>query len=575
MKDRAVAELDDRLLEELRECSSLSDDLIRSIESKAVGNATPVLEVLGAMNLDSEPEVGEVVARVLEVVYIDIDNFEVSREDLDVVRSETAHRHRVIPLFRIDNSLTVGMTDPKNNSVLDAIREETLLEVEPCLVSREGLERALGRYYPETENPLSEIMGNVDASQFDSFDLESASEADVGDMAPIARAFTEILTRASRSRASDIHIEPAKEVVRIRYRIDGVLHDISDLPRFISRPLISHIKVLCSMQITETRRPQDGRYQATVDGRDIDMRVSIIPTVFGESVVIRLLGSTSLVSRLEDIGFSKAGFDAIQEILLKPWGMVLASGPTGSGKTTTLFTLLERIKSREKKIITIEDPVEFKLDDIRQIQVNSDVELTFAKGLRSILRQDPDIVMVGEIRDEETAAIATQAALTGHLVLSTLHTNDAAGAAVRLIDMGVQPYLVASCLVGVIGQRLARMICPHCIVKSDEDTQRIKELGIELKEGEVTYVGKGCSRCLGTGYIGRTAVAEVLVVNDEIRRLITAHASSDQIRNAARKRGMTMLVEEGIRKIVSGETTLAETARSVGVGFEEWDPIEV
>jgi type IV pilus assembly protein PilB len=575
VKDAALLDRDRRLLEELRSCPHISEADLIHIEGRVRESEVTVLDALAALNLDSNPEIGEIVASVLDVVYIDIDHFEVDREDLEAISSETAHRYRVVPLFHMDDSLTVGMADPTNATSIDAIREETSLEIKACLVSRDGLQKALGRYYPETEGNLSEIISDIDASQFQIMDLEGSPETDTSELAPVARAFSEILTRAVRARASDIHIEPGKDVVQIRYRIDGALHDILELPAFIARPLVSHLKVLCSLQITETRRPQDGRYQASVDRREIDTRVSIVPSVLGESVVIRLLGGTSLISRLEDIGFSHEGYKAIERMLRSPWGMVLASGPTGSGKTTTLFTLLERVKSREKKVITIEDPVEYKLNDIRQIQVNPDVGLTFATGLRSILRQDPDIVLVGEIRDEETAGIATQAALTGHLVLSTLHTNDAAGAAVRLAEMGVRPYLIASSLTGVIGQRLVRRICPHCITESVEDSLRMSELGLALKEGEVTYVGAGCAHCLGTGYAGRTAVAEVLVATEEIRRLITASASVDEIRNAAQKEGMVTLVDTGIQKVLSGSTTLSEMTRAVGLGFEKWEPVEI
>lgn len=565
MKDAVGTDRDAKLLEELNRCSCFSDDQVQKILAKMDENSLGVFDALAALKLDLEPEISEIIASVLDVPYIDLDHFEVSQENLGILSRETVYKYKVLPLFQMGNSLTVGMTNPTNTEVIDTLREESSLEIEPCLVSRMRLERSLVRCYPESEASLSKILDGFDASQFQLFEQKATEAIDSAIAAPVAKAFLELLTQAVRVRSSDIHVEPGKNVLRIRYRIDGVLHDVSELPGSITRPMISHIKVLCSLQITETRRPHDGRYQAMIDGREIDMRVSIVPTIFGESVVIRLLGAENLINRIGDLGFSQENFETLDKILKNPWGMVLASGPTGSGKTTTLFALLEKIKSREKKVITIEDPVEYKLEDIRQIHVNQEIGLTFAAGLRSILRQDPDIVLVGEIRDPETASIATQAALTGHLVLSTLHTNDAAGAVVRLMDMGVDPYLISSSLLGVVGQRLVRRICPQCMTESEADAQTMREMGIELKEGQMPRTSPGCPSCLNTGYIGRIAIAEVLMINEKIRQLIMTRATSEEIGNAARSQGMATLVEEGIRSIVTGTTTLSEVVRTISL----------
>ena len=575
MKNPTGTDYNNLLLEEYEKSGSLSTMQMEQIRARIKESGINIIDAIQSLNLDSSNEIYQITANALEIPYIDLNHFEVAEEDINLIKRETAHRYSIIPLFRMDNTLSLGMTNPSNTDAIDQARQETSLDIEPCLVSRESLEKAISRYYPETESSLSKIVDGVDANQFQMFDLQDSTSIESENMAPIAKAFSEIVTRAVRMRASDIHIEPGKQVLQIRYRIDGILRDISELPIFIARPLISHIKVLSSLQITETRKPQDGRYQSTIDDKPIDMRVSVIPTIFGESVTIRLLAATNFTGSITDLGFSQKNLKLIQRILSKPWGMVLASGPTGSGKTTTLFALLDRVKSRDKKIITVEDPVEYKFEDIRQIQVNYEVGLSFAVGLRSILRQDPDIVMVGEIRDSETAAIATQAALTGHLVLSTIHTNDAPSAVVRLVDMGIQPYLIASGLIGVIGQRLVRKICPYCIKQSDEDAYALKEFGLELREGAKTYIGAGCPRCFNTGYSGRIAVAEVMSVDNVIRKLITEKASTDDIRENAIKQGMITMLEDGINKVMSGATSLSELIRNVGSGLEKTDPVEV
>jgi len=565
MNNAEGTDIDRRLLEEIKRCPSVSEKQIAQIESKVLDHSLSVLSVLSALNLDSNPEIIEVVARVLDVAYIDLDNFEVNEEDLAILSRETAYKYKVLPLFRMGTALTVGMTNPTDIEVIDALHEETSMEIEACLVSKLGLERALYRYYTEADANFLNIVNDFDVSQFQLIDFETIEQADNDTLAPVAKMFMELVTSAIRVRASDIHIEPGKNMLQIRYRIDGILKDISELPVYLSRPLTSHIKVLSSLQITETRRPQDGRHQTVVDGREIDMRISVVPTIFGETIVIRLLGSDNVITGLDKLGFSQHNLKTIEKMFQNPWGMVLVSGPTGSGKTTTLFTALEHIKSREKKIITIEDPVEYKFDDIRQIQVNSEVGLTFATGLRSILRQDPDIVLVGEIRDAETASIAIQAALTGHLVLSTLHTNDASRAVARLIDMGIPPYLISSSLVGVIGQRLVRKICPYCKTNSAVDAERLQIMGYKLEENKTPHVGAGCPKCLNTGYIGRTVIAEALSVSEEIRRLIMNRASSDDIKNAACKEGMTAMSEEGMANIMASNTTLSEVVRAIGL----------
>jgi type IV pilus assembly protein PilB len=555
-----------RLLERLSASRSVSEDQMQDLQTRMEEPGSNLFRVLAACGLDSDPLVCQAVADVLEVAYVDVDNFEVSPDDIQLINSDAAHNLKALPLFRMDNTLTVGMLDPTDGLAIDALREESSLDIEPCLAGRAALEKALRRYYPQGATELSDIVGDLDPSQFGVFDLEQDGSRTSDETAPIVKMFTELLVRAIRMGASDVHIEPAREVLRIRYRIDGMLRDISELPSFVARPIVSHIKVLCSLQITETRRPQDGRYQTRIDGRTVDLRVSLIPTVFGESAAIRLLGGMKIAGDVGRLGFGEDNCAAISRSLRNPWGLFLVSGPTGSGKTTTLFTLLEQVRSREKKVVTIEDPVEYKIDDIRQIQVNQEVGLTFSAGLRSIVRQDPDIVLVGEVRDVETARIAIHAALTGHLVLTTLHTNDAPGAVTRLLDMGIEPYLISSAATGVIGQRLVRAICQHCLHPSEKDTEILKEVFGDSTSDISAYVGNGCSLCFNAGFSGRTAIAEVLEVDDEIRQLIMGCASSGEIRELAKKHGMSTMSEDGIRKVICAKTTLSEVARTVGLG---------
>jgi general secretion pathway protein E len=372
-----------------------------------------------------------------------------------------------------------------------------------------------------------------------------------------------LLSGAIKDRASDIHIEPYQATVKVRYRIDGILYDILSLPRKIHSPLVSRVKIMAKLNIAEKRLPQDGRIEIKVADRSVDIRVSTIPTAFGERAVLRLLDKTASILMLSDLGMDERKVNIFNRLIQSPYGIVLVTGPTGSGKTTTLYAALTSINQPAVNIITIEDPIEYQIDGIGQIQVNPKIDLTFAQGLRSIVRQDPDVILVGEIRDRETAEIAIQSSLTGHLVFSTLHTNDAASAVTRLIDMGIEPFLVTSSVIAIIAQRLVRVLCPKCKEAYTPDEESLANLGIDKKrlDGETLYRKQGCAACMNTGYHGRTAIFEILILDDPLRRLILKTSDANQIQDEAMKRGMTNLLADGARKALAGVTTIEEVFR--------------
>jgi len=384
-----------------------------------------------------------------------------------------------------------------------------------------------------------------------------------------------ILTQAVRDRASDIHVEPDEDALRIRFRIDGILYEIPPPPKHLELAVISRIKVLANMDIATTRIPQDGHFKRRIEGREVDARVSTIPTIYGENVVIRILNPATALLNLDELGFSPEALTQFEEMLSHPWGTILVTGPTGSGKTTTLYSALNRINTIEKNIITIEDPVEYRLNLIRQIQVNPKAGLTFANGLRSIVRQDPDIIMVGEIRDLETAEIAIQAALTGHLVFSTLHTNDAPGAITRLVDMGIEPFLVSGAVTGIVAQRLVRRICPKCKESYKPNKTLLQKLGLEKNKDYVFYRGKGCQQCKETGYKGRVGLFESLRISDEISELIVKEISSIAIKKRAEKEGMESLKRDGLSKALQGITSIEEVTRVTQIGADLKIPSEI
>jgi len=472
-------------------------------------------------------------------------------------------QNKIFPLSLKDNVLSIAVADPRDVYTLDAIRLATGHQLEIYLSTERDILESLEKYYGAGVDSMEEIIEDIETTDLGALPGEEEDVDHLRDMAseaPVIRLVNLIITRAIESRASDIHIEPFENKLKVRYRIDGMLHDVESPPIRLKAAITSRIKIMAKLNIAERRLPQDGRLKLRVGGNEIDFRVSTIPTMFGESIVMRLLNREKLILNLEELGFSPQTLATFESLIKRPYGMILVTGPTGSGKTTTLYAALEKINSPEKKIITVEDPVEYQLEGVNQIQVKPQIGLTFASGLRSIVRQDPDIILIGEIRDAETAEIAIQSALTGHLVFSTLHTNDAPGAITRLLEMGMEDYLLASSLIGVVAQRLVRIICPHC--KEPLPPQEVMDEEIREVLGNLTtYQGKGCEQCAYTGYLGRSGIFEILPITEEIKSLIVKRADSGTIKEVALKQGMKTLREDGWEKVRQGITTIAEVLR--------------
>ena len=473
---------------------------------------------------------------------------------------------RFVPL-RAEGSeeLTVAMADPQDWSTLDAIRLYSGGRAVNVLLARESeILDVIENFYGNQASTLGRIVEGIEdemgGSAEDSDDIEHLK--DLASEAPVIRLVNLVISRAVESRASDIHIEPFERDLKVRYRIDGILYDVESPPKRLKAAVISRIKIMGRLNIAERRLPQDGRIKMKVLGKDLDLRVSTLPTMYGESVVMRILDkSNTQIYDLEKLGLSEQVYGEFEKLILRPYGIILVTGPTGSGKTTTLYGALTKINLPDKKIITIEDPVEYQMDGINQIHVNPQIGLTFAAGLRSIVRQDPDVIMVGEMRDLETAEIGIRAALTGHLVFSTLHTNDAPSAIARLIDMGAEDYLLASSILGVLAQRLVRVICPHCKEEQRLESALLKEIGSPVSNLDTVCEGKGCKECGQTGYKGRLGIFEFMSMNDEIRRLTIASSDSSQLRKAAIQNEMLALRDDGFNKVKAGITTVAEVLR--------------
>jgi general secretion pathway protein E len=476
-------------------------------------------------------------------------------------------QHKVFPIAVVDGGVKVAVTDPLNLQPLDDLAVFLGTPVEAVLSSERELMAAINRVYDRDSGSTEQVMQDLEGEDLGAIANEIEETDDLLDLAseaPVIRLVNSILTQAVRARASDVHIEPFERELKVRYRIDGLLYNIIYPPRRLQAAISSRIKVMANLNIAERRLPQDGRIRIRVGEKDVDIRVSVVPTSYGERIVLRLLDKTSVLLGLEEIGMAEGTYNRYSRLIKRSNGIILVTGPTGSGKTTTLYGTLNKINAPELNIITIEDPVEYQLGGIGQIQVNPRIDLTFANGLRSILRQDPDIIMVGEIRDRETAEIAIQASLTGHLVFSTLHTNDAAGAVTRLLDMGVEAFLVASSVIAIIAQRLVRVICKDCREAYRPEPALVKEIGLDsgdLPFDGFFYQGKGCASCLQTGYRGRSGIYELLVIDDAIRSLIMSGADSNVIKRRAIEQGMVTLLRDGGLKVVKGVTTVDEILR--------------
>ncbi len=486
----------------------------------------------------------------------------IDKELIGMVPEQLVRRYKLFPVKKTGNRFYVAMADPLNILAIDDLRLLTGFDIEPLAASEKDINRLIEKYFgiPEVEKAMQELGIEPEIA-----DQDEILEDVVIDEAPVIRLVNSLVTRAVSEEASDIHIEPFAQGIRIRYRVDGILREVMKLPRKMIFAIVSRIKVMSNLDIAERRTPQDGRIPLKLPGHDLDLRISTMPTVYGEKVVIRILYKESIKNyTLEKLGFSEYNLERFSAFIKSSYGMLLVTGPTGSGKTTTLYTALNSINTIDQNIITVEDPVEYMLDGINQAQVNVKAGITFASYLRSILRQDPDIIMIGEIRDHETAEIAVQAAITGHLVLSTLHTNDAPGAVTRLIDMGMAPFMVASSLLGVVAQRLVRRICEHCKQEYTPEESEIAFAG--LQAGTVLYSGAGCEKCNCTGYRGRIAIYEVMTMLPSLQSIVLKSATTEELRDAAISNGMITLKEDGVKKALSGLTTIKEIMR---VAFRE------
>ncbi len=555
MARQATLGVDEKLGQALVDGAFISPEQLEEALKEARESGKRLSQVLIEKNFLSPETLATVLSFQIGVPVIDLKQFRVQPEALELVPEEFAREKGVIPLSVEDGTLQVAMEDPQDLETIDSLAALSKLKIRPCLPLHGGVKELIDASYKATSRLAQELRTAPLRAPL----LEAAEVA----RAPVVQAVDTILQEAVKERASDVHIVPRKDQVDILYRIDGVLHPAVSLPKEIHEPLLSRIKVLASMDIAERRRPQDGQLSLSIDGRDVDFRVATAESQQGEMMVLRVLDKSVSLLGLDELGFQPSALERYQELLRLPFGMILVSGPTGSGKTTTLYASLGQLVGTGRNIMTIEDPVEYHFEGINQIQVNRQAGITFPVGLRAIMRLDPDIILVGEIRDAETANTAVQAALTGHLVLTTIHANNAAGAIIRLVEMGIEPYLVSSAVAGSVAQRLVRRICPHCRVRQ----RSAAEAAIYRRETGEThqefFIGRGCNFCSYTGFLGRIGVFEVLLVSDQIRALINERATAAQINEEAQKEGMISMRQDGMLKAREGLTTPSEVMRSV------------
>ena len=509
--------------------------------------------------------------------FVDVESYELVPDVVKLLSQEIARRYKAIPIDRRNGRIVLAMKEPNDIYAIDHIRVILGSEVEPVMALEEEILTTINRFH-NTDSNVSEVISDalkdvkldgieVAAHGKDQDEVSVEALRELVEEAPIVRLANLIICRGVQDGASDIHVEPGRAGVRVRYRVDGILQDAQTLPKKVQAPLISRIKIMADMDIAEKRCPQDGRISLIIEGKLFDFRVSTLPAVFGEKVVLRILDKSALNIGLSKLGLLPKTLESFESLITRTYGIILVTGPTGSGKSTTLYSVLSKLNSGEKNILTIEDPVEYELAGITQVGVHPKAGLTFARGLRTMLRQDPNIIMVGEIRDSETALIAIEAALTGHLVLSTLHTNDAPGAVARLLDMGIEPFLISSSLIGVLAQRLLRLICPKCKNAYAPPADAMRRLGMQVDGQKLKfYRGQGCDHCKNSGYKGRVGVYEMMVMNDPIRELALARASSHRIKEVAVQTGMKTLKDDATEKVLLGMTTLEESLRVIYAG---------
>jgi len=557
-----VTSNDDYVLQLLQEQGYVSSEQIDTVMSSIKQEGETTLDILVQTGAVTEDDVLAMIAAQFGMEYVHVNADAIDPSVKDLIPNDVARKYGVVPVYRTENSVTVALSDPMGYDTVDSLRYVLKLNVDAVVAPRAEVKAAVDKLYPEEfETLYGSEDSSIDVSEKDHDDGSSdASDSD----APVIRLVSMIIMEACKMRASDIHLEPMERNFRVRYRIDGVLRQMDSPPKRLQAAILSRVKIMSNMKISEKRIPQDGRIQVKVQGRDLDLRVSSVPTNHGESIVMRILDKQNLSLGLPQLGFLSDDQNKFERLIKLPDGVLLVTGPTGSGKTTTLYACLGQINLPDRKIITVEDPVEYQMSGINQVQVNRDVGLDFTAALRSILRQAPNIVMIGEIRDHETADIAMEAALTGHLVFSTLHTNDAPSAVTRLLDIGVKPFLVASALRAAMAQRLVRAICDKCREEYTPTDRELKMLGAISKNVSAgkMYKGKGCPACSQSGCKGRKGIFEIFQIDDTIQRLIFDHSPATVLRARAREMGMRTLREDGLLKVSSGMTTLEEVLRA-------------
>jgi type IV pilus assembly protein PilB len=541
----------------------LTDGQLKEAINRAQEIGQPLNEALVDLGFTSAWELVAFVTHEAELPSIEIDP---ERIDLTAVKRlpvSLAVKYEMLPLGEHENLVTMALANPLTVFALDDIKRETGLDITPVLAKKEEIDQLIKQFYGESRL-VDDAVAGVAASNIElpGEDISTPARLEaLTSQPPVVKLVNEVILHAVQEGASDIHIEPRRAIVDLRTRVDGILYRVSTIPRDLLMAVVSRVKIMANMDIAERRAPQDGRIEVKMQGKLIDLRVSTFPTIYGEKVVMRILDKSSTILDIGTLGFSEESFETVRMLISQPYGMVLFVGPTGSGKSTSLYAVLNTINSPDLNVMTLEDPVEYEMSMVNQGQINPRAGLTFATGLRTLLRQDPDIIMVGEIRDIETAELAVRASLTGHLLFSTLHTMDSPSAPARLVDMGVEPFLIASSVSGVIAQRLVRMICDHCKVEFTPPPEMLKEVGLDPAEVTKLYRGEGCAFCHNTGYKGRTGIYEVMVMNDKIKKLIMNRASADEIGRVAEKSGMKTLRADGLDKVLAGVTTIEEVLR--------------
>jgi type IV pilus assembly protein PilB len=554
--------LKDKIANQLVESSLISQqqlELALTEQTKSGGSLGYNLVKTGSI---SEKAFAEFLSQTYNVPAVELDDLEADEHSIELIPPEVATKFQVVPIKREGRVLTVAMANPDNIFAIDDIKFITGLEVRPVVATETAIKRAIDRFY-ESADSLAEVMKDMqeDFEIVEELDEDSGAAEALSEDAPVVKLVNSLIADAVNKGASDIHVEPFEKKLRVRYRIDGVLHEMMSPPYKMKGAITSRLKIMAELDIAEKRVPQDGRIKIRIGAKKIDLRVSSLPTIFGEKIVMRILDKTNLQIDLTKLGFHPEALQKLVKGIEMPYGMVLVTGPTGSGKTTTLYSALNKINLPEFNIMTAEDPVEYNIDGINQVMVHEEIGLTFAAALKAFLRQDPNIVMVGEIRDLETASIAVKAALTGHLVLSTLHTNDAPSTINRMIDMGIEPFLVSSSVNVIMAQRLVRKLCPKCKKKEKIHPEALRELGITSDDVFDFYKAEGCTTCSNTGYSGRTGLYEVMPISDALREMILNRASASEIKEQAVREGMVTLRGDGILKLKDGVTSLEEVLR--------------